>query len=93
MKLSQAIKPVSYFKANMAEILNKLRTGESGPMIITQNGEASGVIMSMHDYERVRESLAMLKLVALGEEEIAEGRHRPMREAMENIRNKRGYAK
>jgi prevent-host-death family protein len=90
MKLSQAIKPVSYFKANMAEILNKLRTGESGPMIITQNGEASAVLQSVQDYERTQETLALLKILAMSQRCVEKGQVRPAGEAFADIRNRLG---
>ena len=46
MKLSQDLKPVSYFKNNMAAILQALNENQ-GTMIITQNGEAKAAIMEM----------------------------------------------
>jgi len=43
MKYSTRIKPISYFKANAAEVIRGLAEGDE-PMIITQNGEATAVI-------------------------------------------------
>ena len=43
MHPSQDIKPISYVKANSAQVLERVNT--SGPMIITQNGEAAAVLM------------------------------------------------
>jgi hypothetical protein len=43
MKLSQDLKPVSYFKNNMAAILQELNENQ-GTMIITQNGETKAAI-------------------------------------------------
>ncbi len=41
------IKPISYFKANAAQMLKELR--ESGePYVLTQNGEAAAVLMDAH---------------------------------------------
>ena len=46
MSLASRIKPISYFKANAAEIIKEL--GEVGePMIITQNGEAKAVVQDI----------------------------------------------
>ena len=45
MKLSQDLKPVSYFKNNMAEVIRKLNESR-GTMIITQNGEAKAAPVS-----------------------------------------------
>ena len=45
MPRATRIKPISYFKANAAEIIQEL--GEVGePMIITQNGEAKAIVLT-----------------------------------------------
>jgi prevent-host-death family protein len=85
MSLASSIKPISYFKANAAEVLEKLaETGE--PMIITQNGEAKAVVIDIVSYEKTQETLALLKILALGRKDIAEGKTRPIREAIEQVR-------
>jgi prevent-host-death family protein len=46
MTLSNQIKPISYLKANAAEIVSNL--GDQGsPLIITQNGEAKVVLQDI----------------------------------------------
>ena len=72
MRLSQDIKPVSYVKANIAKVLEQVKT--SGPVVITQNGEASAVLMGVKDYERLTEGIALLKIISMGETSIQEGR-------------------
>lgn len=76
MKLSQSIKPISYFKANAAEIIKALNR-DHGTMIITQNGEAKAVIQDITEYERTQEALALLKMIAQGQKDIEEGRTIP----------------
>ncbi len=85
MRLSTQIKPISYVKANAAEIIAELSDGGE-PIVITQNGEAKAVVMSVYEYERTRETLALLKILALGREESEAGRTIPFREAIEDIR-------
>jgi hypothetical protein len=46
MKLSQDLKPVSYFKNNMAAVIRKLNEHQ-GTMIITQNGEAKAALIDI----------------------------------------------
>jgi prevent-host-death family protein len=88
MSLASSIKPISYFKANAAEVLEKLaETGE--PMIITQNGEAKAVVIDIVSYEKTQETLALLKLLAMSEKDIAAGRHKPAREVFESLRSRR----
>ena len=87
MVRASRIKPISYFKAHAAEIIQEL--GEVGePMIITQNGEARAVIQDVASYEETQETLALLKLLALGNQEIEDGRTRPLSEVVERLRKK-----
>lgn len=67
------IKPISYLKANAAEILADLAERRE-PMVITQNGEAKAVIQDLASYEETQQTLALLKVLALGERQIEEGR-------------------
>jgi prevent-host-death family protein len=76
MKLSQDLKPVSYFKNNMAEVLRRLNENQ-GTMIITQNGEAKAAILGIQAYEELQETLAMLEMVAQGHKSLAKGKYRP----------------
>jgi prevent-host-death family protein len=50
MRYSQQIKPISYLKANAAEVMTNL-TESREPLIITQNGEAKAVIQDIASYE------------------------------------------
>lgn len=86
MRYSTRIKPISYFKANAAEVLADLNDGGE-PMIITQNGEAKAVIQDVREYERTQETLAMLKVLALGMQDIEAGRVKPARQVIERLRS------
>lgn len=72
MRLS-AVKPISYFKAHAAEILAELEESRE-PVAITQNGEVKAVVQDVASFERVQETLALLKLLALGMADIEAGR-------------------
>ena len=76
MRLSQDLKPVSYFKNNMAEVIRKLNESQ-GTMIITQNGEAKAALMDIKAYEDLQETLTMLEMIAQGNKNLTEGRYRP----------------
>jgi prevent-host-death family protein len=87
MPRASRIKPISYFKAHAAEIIQEL--GEVGePMIITQNGEAKAIVQDIVSYEKTQETLALLKILALGERNIAEGKYRPAKEAFADLRKR-----
>ena len=72
MRPSQDIRPISYVKANSAQVLQQVNT--SGPMVITQNGEAAAVLMGLKDYENLHESLALLKILTMGKKSIEAGK-------------------
>ena len=84
MKLSQAIKPISYFKSHAAEVIRELNEQHS-TMIITQNGEAKAVIQDITEYERVQEALAMLKMVAEGQKDYEEGKTIPADQVLNEL--------
>jgi prevent-host-death family protein len=71
------IKPISYLKANAAEVLQDL-TESREPYLITQNGEAKAVMQDIASYENTQETLALLKLLALGNQEIEQGKVAPV---------------
>ncbi len=72
MSLAQQIKPISYLKAHAAEIIKDFATNPD-PLIITQNGEAKKVVLDIHAYEQQQETMALLKLIAMGNQELAQG--------------------
>lgn len=75
MKFSSHIKPISYLKSHAAEIVRDISESRE-PMLITQNGEAKLVVMDVKSYEEQEETLALLKILALGNREIEQGRFR-----------------
>jgi prevent-host-death family protein len=91
MKLAENIKPISYLKANAAEVIEKLKTDHQ-PLIITQNGEAAMVIQSVTDYEQTQETLALLKMLAQSQQALADGKTVSSMEAFARLRERRGLA-
>jgi prevent-host-death family protein len=87
MRYSSRVKPISYLKANAAEVLLDLADRRE-PMVITQNGEAKAVIQDVASYEETQETLALLKLLALGNRDIEAGRTRPLREVIARLKAK-----
>jgi len=73
MGMHDRVKPISYLKANSAEIIRELGEG-AAPMVITQNGAAKAVFRDIARYEATQETLAVLKLLALGREDLSAGR-------------------
>ena len=86
MKLSSQVKPISYLKAHAADIVRNLGK-QREHLIITQNGEAKVVIQDIESYEQTQETLAMLKILALGNQQIEAGRVQPGSEVIDRLRN------
>jgi prevent-host-death family protein len=87
MRYSSQIKPISYLKANAAEVLSKL-SAQREPLVITQNGEAKAVLQDVVSYEQTQETLALLKVLALGSQEMEAGRVTPAAEVVGRLRAK-----
>ncbi|MDP2862294.1 MAG: type II toxin-antitoxin system Phd/YefM family antitoxin [Desulfobacterales bacterium] len=85
MKLSTQIRPISYLKAHAAEIVRRLAE-QREPLIITQNGEAKVVIQDIESYEQTQQTMALLKILALGMRQIEEGRVLPARDVIKRLR-------
>ncbi len=88
MKFSSQIKPISYLKSHAAEIIRQL-TEQREPLVITQNGEAKVVIQDVQSYEQTQETLALLKILALGHRQVEEGRVQDATTVFENLRARR----
>jgi len=86
------IKPISYLKANAAQVLQHLAQSRS-PIIITQNGEAKAVLQDVDSYHKTQETLALLKMLALGQQQVASGEVVPLEEAVQQLKAKRNPAK
>lgn len=84
MKLSSQIKPISYLKAHAAEIVRTM-SGQAEPLIITQNGEAKVVMQDIKSYEQTQETLALLKILALGLRQIEEGKVQPAGDVIQRL--------
>ena len=88
MKLSDQIKPISYLKAHAAEIIRTLGDRRE-PLIITQNGEAKVVMQDIDSYERMQETVALLKILALGSRQIEAGQVEPAANVIARLRERR----
>lgn len=88
MRYSTQVKPISYLKANAAEVLTHLAE-QREPLVITQNGEAKAVLQDVASYEETQETLALLKILAIGNQEVAVGKLKPAGEVVARLRAKR----
>jgi prevent-host-death family protein len=78
------IVPVTDLRQDAAAVLKKLRESNE-PLVVTQRGRAAAVLQSIEAYERSQRERELLRLLAVGEKEIAKGEghslHSVLREA------------
>ena len=87
MKYATRVKPISYVKANAAELIRELAENRE-PLVITQNGEARAVMQDVATYDSTQETLALLKILALGQRQVEEGRTVPAADAIRRARER-----
>jgi len=87
MKLSEDVKPISYFKSHASEVIRDIVEGHK-TVVITQNGEAKVIVQNINDYEKTQESLALLKILAQSRKSLEEGKTKPFKEAFRDVRKK-----
>ena len=88
MHYSTQVKPISYLKTHAAQVLEQI-TADREPLVITQNGEARAVLQDVTSYEETQDTLALLKLLALGNQEVADGKVQPLKDVVKRLRAKR----
>lgn len=91
MSYTTHIKPISFLKANAAQVLRDLAANQT-PLVITQNGEAAAVLQDVRSFEKNQETMALLKILALGNAQIEKGRVCTAAQAFGNVRKNRGKA-
>ena len=85
MKLSDAIKPISYLKAHASELIREI-ADERRTLVITQNGQAKAIIQDLESYEEMQESLALLKMLAQSQQCIDQGQVKTVRQSFKQLR-------
>ena len=69
MNLKTNIRPISYNKTHAAEMLKQINDTQN-PIVITQNGEAKGVLLDTQSYQEMVDAIGMLKLISQSEHAI-----------------------
>ena len=79
------VRPITQLKNRTADLVREV-TENRRPITITQNGEAKVVVMDVESYDRWRSSMALLKMLALGEADVQRGRAVKQAEAFRRAR-------
>lgn len=73
LNLAKDIRPISYIKAHSAEILKQVEDKKT-PVVITQNGEAKAILLDINTYQNIIDSINLMKIISIGEDDIKNGR-------------------
>ncbi|TAL92622.1 MAG: type II toxin-antitoxin system Phd/YefM family antitoxin [Rhodanobacter sp.] len=84
--MSEHILSLSDFKADASQLLKRMREHDATPLVLTQNGRASAVVQNYDEYQQLQKSLAMMKLIAMGEADIAAGKLVPQEQVFAKAR-------
>lgn len=84
MKLSTAVKPISYLKAHASELIRDI-TNNRRTLVVTHNGEAKVVVQDIRSYERMQETLALLKILTRSKQNIQRGHAKSMDDAFKSL--------
>lgn len=84
MDAKKDIRPVTYLKNHAADLLSQINESQR-PVYITQKGEARAVLQDPKSYEQMRSAIGLLKLVALGEEDVRSGKTKVQDQVFANL--------
>ena len=70
-------------------ISGTFRSDQGAPLVITQNGEAKVVLQDIASYEQTQETMALLKILALGNRQIEAGKVEPAAVVIRRLRERR----
>lgn len=69
-----AVQPITTLKRDAAELIEQAGA-QRGPIIITQRGKASAVLLDVETYEEEQRAFDLLKAALQGEQDVGLGRH------------------
>ena len=88
----QDIRPLSEFRANAAALIEQVRSTKR-PLVITQHGKSSAVLMDVHEYEELLEKIEILQDIQIAESQLQEGlgieHEKAKKEALEHFGSKK----
>jgi len=79
------IVPISDLRQDTAGIIKRVSAGDE-PVVITQRGRATAVLVSAQAYERTQHENAILRILAQGDADIAAGIGRNAEDVMAEAR-------
>ena len=72
LNLETDIRPISYVKAHTAEMIKQVEDRRN-PIVITQNGEAKAILLDVNSYQKMVNSINLMKVISIGENDFSLG--------------------
>ena len=89
VNLKEDVRPISYIKTNAAEMIDYINDHKN-PIIVTQHGEARGVLLDVESYQNMVNALSLMKLLQFSEKSIREGKVYDNAQVFSELRKKVG---
>lgn len=72
IKLDEDIHSLSEFRSNIKTLIREMKTNKR-PLVLTQNGKSSAVVLDVVAYEAMQEKLELLADIQTAENQLAKG--------------------
>ena len=73
VNLEEDIKPLSEFRANAAALLKQVKDTKR-PLVITQHGKSSAILLDVKEYQSLLDKIKILQDVHLAEQQLSKGK-------------------
>ncbi len=70
--IAEDIRPISEFRAQSAALIAHVQRSRR-PLVLTQHGRGSVVVLDVHEFEAMREEVELLRDLVLAERQIENG--------------------
>jgi prevent-host-death family protein len=87
VQLNKDIRPLSEFRANAASMIEQVKK-EHRPLVITQHGKSSAVLLEVSDYEKMLDTIELLQEINQARQEIGEGKGVAHEEVMSSLKER-----
>jgi prevent-host-death family protein len=84
LRPTEDIKPLSEFRAHAASLMEQIRTTKR-PLVLTQRGHSTAVVLDVSEYERLVEEVETLRDIRLAESQLERGDGIPHDEAQRQV--------
>jgi prevent-host-death family protein len=84
LNLKEDIRPISYVKANAADMMNYVNESKNR-VVITQNGEARAVLVDIESYQNMQDAFSLLSIFKIAEDEHSAGKGESLSDVVKGI--------